>query len=214
MDKTKGKKQYEAACADMSKIAGELKLLNKNLTELMLGDKADAYWNGLNAYKFYNSAIRNIKNDVEDYTRGYKKLNNLASYLNGLAKSDGSTVGTVIIDCPSASVVQKYIIQKMPVTVSANRVVLKKAAADSHIRNLQKNYTNLSKYYNDAAVHFKALAKLAKKASNQASYRKIAKQFQNQGTYCGDRKNQMKTAYDIFTDMCRIEMNNANKIEL
>ena len=213
MDKTKAKKQYAAACADMSKIAGELKLLNKNLTELMNGDKTDAYWNGLNAYKFYNSAIKNIKNDVEDYTRGYKKLKNLASYLNGLAKSDGSTVGTVIIDCPSASVVQKYIIQQRPSTVATDRVALMKAA-DSLISNLQKNYNNLSKYYNDTAVYFNALAKLPKKASNQASYRKIAKQFQNQGTYCEDRKNQMKTTYDIFKDMCRIEMNIANKIEL
>ena len=64
--------------ANMVSLANELKRLSANINAMMVGDTEGPYWNGNKAKRFYNKAISNLKNNIDDYSKARNYLNALA----------------------------------------------------------------------------------------------------------------------------------------
>ena len=72
----------------LNNLAKELKNLSGYLDAMMKGNEDGPYWNGESASKFYTKAVKNLKNDIDDYKAAYNKLNAIAVKYEQLVNND------------------------------------------------------------------------------------------------------------------------------
>ncbi len=82
------KTNIEHINSEMKLLADEMKHLSEYLNTMMKGDGTSPYWNGQAAKTFYEKAINNLKNDIEDYKSAYTTLSTIAVKYEKLGKSD------------------------------------------------------------------------------------------------------------------------------
>ncbi len=88
IDKTKLGQNVRKINSSLSSLEKELKNLHDYLEAMMKGNSDGPYWNGASAVKFYNKALGNLKNDIEDYADAYEKLASIAVKYEKLCISD------------------------------------------------------------------------------------------------------------------------------
>lgn len=84
--------------ATLEKLSDDLVKLKKLITQMMTeGEGGGKLWTGTNAEIFYDKAVRNLNNNLNDYHAAYKRLVIFNKYYNSVkdASSSNSTKGSV-----------------------------------------------------------------------------------------------------------------------
>ena len=82
----------------LEKLSDDLVNLKKLITRMMTeGENGGKLWTGTNAEIFYDKAVRNLNNNLNDYQAAYKRLVIFNKYYNSVkdASSSNSTKGSV-----------------------------------------------------------------------------------------------------------------------
>lgn len=82
----------------LEKLSDDLVKLKKLITRMMTeGENGGKLWTGTNAEIFYDKAVRNLNNNLNDYQAAYKRLVIFNKYYNSVkdASSSNSTKGSV-----------------------------------------------------------------------------------------------------------------------
>lgn len=82
----------------LEKLSDDLVKLKKLITQMMTeGENGGKLWTGTNAEIFYDKAVRNLNNNLNDYQAAYKRLVIFNKYYNSVkdASSSNSTKGSV-----------------------------------------------------------------------------------------------------------------------
>lgn len=82
----------------LEKLSDDLVNLKKLITKMMTeGENGGKLWTGTNAEIFYDKAVRNLNNNLNDYQAAYKRLVIFNKYYNSVkdASSSNSTKGSV-----------------------------------------------------------------------------------------------------------------------